>query len=341
MAKEAFIKFQHDYNSGRLLDIDRGQQYFFEDLMEEYFEKIVMTKRALGTQEKYSVDRKKLEKAFSGLRLAAITLKHCDDYVATRKRDKAADCTIRNEMRLLSGAFKHAKRWGWIRYDVISDYDFSKFKENKLQLNMTAQEETLLLEKAGDKLNGQLKKVFILALESGLSRQEILDLRWSQVDFENRTLQSTRQKTGVSRKIPMSNTLYSLLQELDKGEKIESGHVFIYRGKALTEGGLARACNRTFAACKFSEPYSLHGLRHTFANRLYEEDTDKSKIGDLMGHRPGSKAIDYYLVPKTEKMHYCTARLDARREREKHKIRTNATFGSTEDVAAFIYALDS
>src|SRR5262249_53212097 len=57
-----------------------------------------------------------------------------------------------------------------------------------------------------------LSAVIRLALETGMRRGELLDMRWSDVDLEARTARLTRTKNGHPRTVPLSAAARELLR---------------------------------------------------------------------------------------------------------------------------------
>ncbi len=70
----------------------------------------------------------------------------------------------------------------------------------------------------------------IFALNTGLRADEIFSLKRENVDFENRVIyvESTIAKTKKTYKVPMNDTVYELLRNLEKTKK-EHGYVFTNR----------------------------------------------------------------------------------------------------------------
>ncbi len=69
-----------------------------------------------------------------------------------------------------------------------------------------------------------MRPILAIALNTGLRRGEILNLKWSDVDLEGRKITVFRSKTNELRTLPVNDMLY---RELKKYPKTEGGE-FIF-----------------------------------------------------------------------------------------------------------------
>ena len=58
------------------------------------------------------------------------------------------------------------------------------------------------------------RSLFVCALDTGLSRSDLINLDWHKVDLENRLIRTARTKTGVPVTIPMTKRLLAELQAI-------------------------------------------------------------------------------------------------------------------------------
>jgi len=171
----------------------------------------------------------------------------------------------------------------------------------------------------------RLGRAFLLDLYSGLRRGELLALRWTDVNFEQGTLQVNRSlvriaifgeenKTQLSFQDPKtvkSNRTVAIpmgiMAELKKHkalqneEKLKAGEKYEDQNLVFcTRFGLPlepRNFNRKFAdlltKAKISD-FNLHGLRHTYATILLEEDVHPKIVQEALGHSKISTTLDIY-----------------------------------------------
>jgi integrase len=135
------------------------------------------------------------------------------------------------------------------------------------------------------RLNGQLKDIIILALNTGMSQEEILKLQWQNVDLFRKTITTTREKTRETRTMPINNTVLELLKQRIKVRAINgNGCVFFNNvGNIIDAGKLKKVFIKTVKDAGIKN-FRSHDLRHTFATRLVQKGIDLYKVAKLLGH---------------------------------------------------------
>ncbi|MCH1964888.1 tyrosine-type recombinase/integrase [Paraclostridium sordellii] len=182
----------------------------------------------------------------------------------------------------------------------------------------------------------ELEMLFLTALSTGLRLGEILGLKWSDIDFNtgtltvNRTLQRVTEidrngnraskvieqlpKTKNSiRTIPIPKNIliklkdYKVQQSKNKlqiGELYSNNdYVFCDKlGYPLDDKRPNRNLKSILAKLGI-EPLKFHGLRHTYATRLFEANVPPKTVQVLMGHYDISITMDIYThVMETAKL---------------------------------------
>jgi integrase len=116
-----------------------------------------------------------------------------------------------------------------------------------------------------------------MALKTGMRSGELMALQWTDIDFEGRTIQVSKQwsnKTGFGstktqrvRVVPISEDLLMFLKELKLKRGSESGFVLPHLPE--WENGDQAHVLRQFCAAIGITPVKFHDLRATFiTNRL-------------------------------------------------------------------------
>jgi site-specific recombinase XerD len=144
--------------------------------------------------------------------------------------------------------------------------------------------------------------IFATFVFAGLRKNELLNLKLSDVDIENLTILVRRGKGNKDRVVPISYSLSSILKMyLDERKRLNRTcpefFVSLHRNMGFTENGL-HLIVRDFR--KISGIYfTIHKLRHTFATLMLEGGCDIYSLSKMMGHSD-IKTTTIYLAASTE-----------------------------------------
>ncbi len=138
--------------------------------------------------------------------------------------------------------------------------------------------------------------IFSTLIFAGLRKQELLNLKYSDVDLENLSIFIRQGKGRKDRIVPICHTLaYSLnkyLLERKRLNKMNPEFFCSLRGNiAYTENGLKRLVVQMRGA--FGMFFSAHSLRHTFATLMLEGGCDIYSLSKMMGHSNIQTTIIY------------------------------------------------
>jgi integrase len=173
--------------------------------------------------------------------------------------------------------------------------DVKLYKENNERVRfLTQKESTKLISCCAE----HLKPIVIFALNTGLRRGEIFDLKWQNVDLSNRIVSVVDTKNGDTRRIPMNDVVHKLLSKLKSN--ITSAYVF-----PNAKGGRYTSLKRSFStALKLAgiEDFTFHDLRHSFASNLIMAGADLVTVKELLGHRSLRMTSRYLHLSQSHKL---------------------------------------
>ena len=114
-----------------------------------------------------------------------------------------------------------------------------------------------------------------LALETGMRRGEILKLKWSNINFDDRTAYLEDTKNGEDRYVPLSLKAIELLSSINRVNDI----IFPFSPNAirLSWERLKRKAN--------INNLRFHDLRHEALSRFTEKGLNPIEISEISGHR--------------------------------------------------------
>src|SRR5262249_10964305 len=110
------------------------------------------------------------------------------------------------------------------------------------------------------------RPLVVLALHTGMRRDELRNLRWEDVDFQTGTLRIKRDKAGEGRWVTLNSAALASLRTVKREQKVMSPYVFCSpHGQFLHN--LDRAWRPAVKEANIAN-FRFHDLRHTFASRL-------------------------------------------------------------------------
>lgn len=129
--------------------------------------------------------------------------------------------------------------------------------------------------------------IFSTFLFSGLRKNELLNLKLTDVDIENLTIFVRQGKGNKDRIVPISYTLaQSLNRYLIERKKARKTCAEFFtssnRNGGFTESGLKYLTNQIRKASNID--FTVHKLRHTFATLMLEGGCDIFSLSKMMGH---------------------------------------------------------
>ena len=141
-----------------------------------------------------------------------------------------------------------------------------------------------------DTPEGKQERLIIEMLyQTGMRRQELIDLKWGAIDFSQKQLKITG-KGNKQRLMPCSEKLLQLLIEHKEIQsrlfEIEKDKNYIFltnNGQQLYPNYVYRLIREKFKNV-VAEKKSPHVLRHSFATHISNNGAKLSDIKELMGH---------------------------------------------------------
>lgn len=144
--------------------------------------------------------------------------------------------------------------------------------------------------------------IFSTFIFAGLRKQELLNLKFTDIDLDNLSLFVRQGKGGKDRVVPISYTLAQslnrYLEERKRLNKTNSEFFSSLRGNVgFTDNGLKKLVDQVKASSGII--FSVHKLRHTFATLMLEGGCDIYSLSKMMGHSD-IKTTTIYLAASAE-----------------------------------------
>jgi integrase len=191
--------------------------------------------------------------------------------------------TANRYMAVLSHLLSVAVReWEWLETNAAQK--LRKFKEPRGRDRFLSKEECAgLLAACKQSTNPSLYAVVVLAISTGMRRNEILSLRYDQIDSARGMIYLYDTKNGEQRGVPLAG----LALELMRARQTAAGEtdVLVFPGKTgVTPFDIRKPW---YCAVKQTGLANLrfHDLRHTSASLLAKGGASLPEIGAILGHK--------------------------------------------------------
>jgi integrase len=169
-------------------------------------------------------------------------------------------------------------------------------KAEKVGRKIPTEEQAQLLEECRQSRSRSLYPAVIVALEACLRYSELRLMRWSQVDFQQRTITVGASKTdaGENRVVPMSSVLYHTLTMWADQFPLRKATHFVFPRERYGHKGVVYNMDATKPIGTWKYAWKdarkragvsarFHDLRHTGCTRLLDSGVSHPIVAEIMG----------------------------------------------------------
>jgi integrase len=259
-----------DYRSAPTLD------EFAVRYMEEH---AALKKKPMSIKADEALLRIYVLPALGRRKVAEIASKHVADLHSSMRN---TPFRANRMLALLSKMFNLAERWGLRPTGQNPCRGLDRFPERRRERFLSSAE----IARLGAVLQeSEAQEPFVvlairLLLLTGARRDEILKLRWSEVDFERSALRLPDSKTGA-KSIPLGPAVLTLLAAAPQIE----GNPYVIPGRR--PGGRFVGIHRPWARIREKAELGdirIHDLRHSFASIGAAAGLGLPVLGSILGH---------------------------------------------------------
>jgi integrase len=266
----------------------------------ERFVREHMTTVKPTTARRYGDSLKHLALNFGDKTMDQITSSALSDFETVRRSEGVTPSTIRRDLSCLSGIFTSAIDWEWVDDNPVTSYLRRRSKRGLKEAPprtryLSVEEEAALLAAA----TGEPRLAMELAIDTGLRREELFSLQWTQVDQVRARISTTKAtKNGKARHVPLprrsAQNLAQLARHMDCPFVLrnpDTGTRYLAMNKglkaAMRRAGIADLC--------------WHDLRRTAACRWLQRDgKSMEEVSTLLGHGDVKITSQRYAFLKSE-----------------------------------------
>lgn len=203
--------------------------------------------------------------------------------------------TINRHLNSLSMVLRSAKEWGWIQRNPT--LDAKKFPESKGRVRYLSEDERV-------RLLGSCKKsdypflylIVVLALSTGMRKEELLSLTWNDVDLNSGILILKKTKNKERRRVSVRGLALDLLRKHSKIRQIDSDFLFPGEKRSPARDNIVsidahkrhydirKPWQRALKVARIDD-FVFHDLRHCCASYLAMNGATSLEIAEVLGHK--------------------------------------------------------
>lgn len=273
----------------RFLEVEKYEKIKFEKMTELYLENYSKPNKKSSRRDVTSINN--LKPFFAGKYLHEITPLDMEKYKRGRQ-GQVSNATVNREVACLKHIFTIAIEWGMVQKNPGRKVKL--LRERNTRLRYLEEKE---IRRLHDACAEHLKPIVTVALNMGMRKEEILSLKWKDLDYRIRTISILDTKNGESRELPMNDIVYRTLLAV---KKTDSPWVFCKKnGKRY--GNVRKAFEGARKRAGITD-FRFHDLRHTFASHLVMAGVDLRTVQELLGHKSYEMTLRYaHLSPEHKK----------------------------------------
>jgi len=212
--------------------------------------------------------------------------------------------TVNKVLKYIKAMFNRALDWNYLTINPAQRVKLIKVPKSNLPHCLTIKEIKELLEKCPP----WFYPIIYTFLSTGMRRNELIHLRWCDIDLRNHLIHINNQdtfhtKSFLPRTIGLKQKLYEIFQNIlsnnnekfkRENENSEDQLVFISseEGLAYTSSVLQKTWMKVRK--ELGVNYRLHDFRHTFCSYLILRGVDIKTVQMLMGHSDVRTTMQIY-----------------------------------------------
>lgn len=283
VADKVWAKIQVEIAENRHLNIKRQQKVRFSEFADKFYENYCIPnhkdpKRSAGNQLKC------LKRYFGHKYLHEIKGTEIEQFKVERRKE-VKPSSVNRALACLKNLYNRAIDWG--DFEGANPVQKIKpFKEDNHRTRYLSKEE---IKQLIPHCTDVIGKAVLIGLNCGLRRGEILNLKWTDIDFHERNIYILQSKSGKKRIIPINDFLLDVLISIPKNPY---GPYVICHDDGKRFCDIRKAFKRILKKAGI-EGFRFHDLRHSFASQLVMNGVDLTTVRELLGHADTRTTLRY------------------------------------------------
>ena len=255
-----------------------------EFLVAKYLPYVRSYKRSWVSDE--SMIRVHIVPALGKLAMARLSALDFSGFIETLKHKQLAPGTINRALVLLRYAYKLAHRWSvpGVSLDSFNGVRYLK-NDNRIERYLTSEQSSQLLEAVRNSHNPMLPMIVAFLIYTGARKREVLDAKWTDIDWVQRSWKISKNKSNKIRHIPLSLGAIDILIQIKSHSKSKEICEYIFPNTRTLKPFRSFFFSWDAARKRAGIPeLRVHDLRHSFASFLVNAGRSLYEVQELLGH---------------------------------------------------------
>jgi site-specific recombinase XerD len=300
--KPEALKFLSQFNSKLKAARERKQIVFYiSDLRNEVL-KYVLDNMQGSTCQIYNRVLNDMLRIIGNKPVKLITVKDIENYKSFRISE-VKPSTVNIDLSTMKAAFNIALRFDWISINPVKSVKKILITQ-KEYLSFTETQVNIILNNIH---NTTIRDFVRFAFLTGCRLNELINLQWKDVNFADRLLtirnkENFKTKTGKIRYIPISDSLFNLLNDIlqqNPGENVLSyfnPEQYIFRNInnfKYNKNYVSKYFKDVLRKLNFDNKFHFHCIRHTFISSLIKSGVNINYVREIAGHSEIRTTMNY------------------------------------------------
>jgi len=286
---EAFYRFKEKRDE-LVAEYGTGNKTRFDKFSKQYLDWAQTTKPKVAEKERQRIERiKEFLKHEGVIYLEDITPHHAEKLKSELRAKRLKKSTVNGWLQILRCMFYKAIDWEvYSKPNPMKKVKFYR-KEGRVRPLSKQEIEGVLKEarRISDSPLSPIQVCFydlvILALNTGLRRSELLNLRWRDVNGYELDIKGKGDKY---RTVPINRDARKAIDRQPQSAE------FIFNVPNRNNATVLQNTTKKVSEA-IGRPFHLHLLRHAFSSMLMEKGVDIVTLGSLLGHSSISMSLIY------------------------------------------------
>jgi integrase/recombinase XerD len=243
----------------------------------------------IGAKNRFKMflDEKKMADITFG-NLTPLLIEEFVEYLESKSKGEGAKSYYARFKKMIVYAYKKKI----LKENILDFVDKTPRGKSKEKDTLTKTEIELCLNTPISNL--EIRNAFLFACLTGLRFSDIKDLKWLNIDLNNKQLKKTQLKTKTSVFVKLNKSALIIL-----GNKPEDSNTIVF--KLPSANAVNKAIKKWIKSAGIQKEITFHNARHSFGTNLAENKIDGLSISQMMGHANQNQARRYIKMSNERK----------------------------------------